>query len=347
MIMEYIDKLLSTLTQATNIAYFGDAPEIVATELQRFGVTARIEHDRSVVGVVKGSADVGIMLACHLDEIGFCVSSIDDKGRLRVSQVGGSDVRILPGQEVVVHGRETLRAYIGAKPPHLMAPDERTQVPRFDELFVDTGLDAAQVKKCVRIGDFITFRASYRNLGNDMRSAKALDNRASVACGILVMQALAHMTPWSSVYFVATSQEEYTGLGGRIHSFRLPVHYAVVVDVSFGDQPLLGEHETSVLQKGPTVVRGGTVPEILYKRIVETAKKNDIPIQIEALPSGTGTDADAIAFNREGIPTCIIGIPLRYMHTPVEVVSLQDIERVKRLILAFIEDLEMLHFACA
>lgn len=341
--MTNIDTLLSSLTQATDIGYFGSAPETVAAELQRYGIVVQIESDRSVVGMVRGTTGVGVMLACHLDEVGFCVSSIDEKGRLRVSQVGGTDVRILPGQEVVVHGKETLRAYIGAKPPHLMAPAEHRQVPRIDEIFVDTGLDVAQVKQCVRIGDFVTFRISYRKLNGDMRSAKALDNRASVACGILVMQALARTIPWCSVYFVATSQEEYTGLGARIHSFRLPVHYAVVVDVSFGNQPLLGEHETSILQKGPTVVRGGTVPECLYQGIVEAAKKNDIPIQIEALPSGTGTDADAIAFNREGIPTCVIGIPLRYMHTPVEVVSLQDIERAKRLILAFLDDLETIH----
>jgi endoglucanase len=160
---------------------------------------------------------------------------------------------------------------------------------------------------------------------------------------MLVMQALAKTTPWCSVHFVATSQEEHTGMGARIHSFQLPVHYAIVVDVTFGNQPLIAEHETFVLQNGPTIVRGGTVPEILYQLLIKAAKKNDIPVQIEALASRTGTDADSIAFNREGIPACVVEIPLRYMHTPVEVVSLQDIERAKRLIVAFIEELEVVH----
>lgn len=338
--MEYIDTLLSSLSQSTSIGYYGDVQDKIVTELKSYGVEASKETDTSVIGKIMGKTDKGIMIACHLDEIGFVVSSIDDSGRIRISQVGGFDVRILPGQEVIVHGQENMPAYIGAKPPHLMDRDERNKVLRIDELFVDTGLNPTDVRNYVRIGDYITLRGDYTKLRDDLRSAKALDNRASVACGMLVMQVLARTNPWCSVYFVATSQEEYTGLGARIHSYHLPIHYAVVVDVSFGDQPLLAEHETYMLQKGPTIVRGGTVPDILYQHLVKVAKRNDIPIQIEAIPSGTGTDADAIAFNREGIPTCVIGIPLRYMHTPVEVVALQDIERAKRLIIGFIEDLE-------
>jgi len=338
--MEYLDTLLSALTRSTGIGYFGDVQEKIVTELQKNSINACKEKDTSVIGKIEGRTDMGIMIACHVDEIGFIVSAIDDAGRIRISQVGGFDVRVLPGQEVVVHGRETLTAYIGAKPPHLMDQDERKKAVRFDELFVDTGLGASEVKEYVKIGDYITFQGNYTKLKDDLRCAKALDNRASVACAMLVMRALARSTPWCSVYFVATSQEEYTGLGARIHSFHLPVQYAIVVDVSFGDQPLLAEHETYMLQKGPTIVRGGTVPEMLYQHLVQVAKKNDIPIQIEVIPSGTGTDADVIAFNREGIPTCVIGIPLRYMHTPVEVVALQDIVRAKRLIVGFIEELE-------
>jgi endoglucanase len=341
--MEYIDNLLTSLTGATNIGFFGTAQDVVATELDHYGVKTQIQQDSSVIGSIPGRTDTGIMIACHLDEIGFMVSSIDDKGRISISQVGGADVRILPGQEVVVHGRETLHAYIGAKPPHLMNRNERSKIARIDELFVDTGRDASRVKAQVRVGDFVTFKGTYTKLGDDLRSAKALDNRASVACGMLVMQAIARTTPWCSTYFVATSQEEYTCLGARIHSFQLPVHYAIVVDVTFGDQPLLAEHETYALKKGPAVVRGGTVPEPLFQLLAKVAKQHDIPIQVEALASGTGTDADCIAFNREGIPTCVVEIPLRYMHTPVEVVSLHDIERAKRLIVGFIEELETLH----
>jgi len=143
-----------------------------------------------------------------------------------------------------------------------------------------------------------------------------------------------------SVHFVATSQEEYTGLGARIHAFRLPVEYAVIVDVSHAEHPDLKEHECFPLGNGPTITRGATVPAKLSDLLIQTAKELEISYQLQPVPSRTGTDADDIAFSREGVASCIVGIPLRYMHTPVEVVSLKDIERAARLITHFIKRLE-------
>lgn len=336
--MENLDELLKKLTLATGIAYSGNIKDVILQELQKYDVEARIEKDGSVTGYSKGQRDISIMIACHIDEIGFMVSSIDDAGRINFSGVGGIDVRILPGQGVTVHGEKELKGYIGAIPPHLINKEERKKVIPIEKLFVDTGLNSSEVKKLIKIGDCISFLGSYKKLQGDLRSVKSLDNRASVACGMLVLKELSKIEHFCNLYFVATSQEEYVGLGARIHSYKLPIHYAVVVDVTFGEHPDLEEHEYFPLNSGPVIGRGATIPEKLSELLVETAKEMEIPHQIEPLMY-TRTDAEAIAFNREGIPTCLVGIPVRYMHTPVEVVSLKDIDRTKQLIIHFIKKL--------
>lgn len=338
--MEDLDRLLERLTQADCVGYCGDAPAVVVEELGRLGATADRADDGSVHGVIPGRGGEHMMLGCHIDEIGFVVQTVEDNGFIRFSDVGRHDARIVPGQEVRIWGKEVVRGYVALKPPHLITPAEQKQVLGVDRLFIDTGLPAERVKELVRVGDLAVCAGPYRKLQNDLRSAKALDNRASVAACLLVMKDMAAAMPWCSVHFVATSQEETTGLGAKVFSYKLPLRSAVVLDVTFGDQPELGETECYPLGKGPAIGRGATIPPRLYERLVATARSLEIPYQIEALPSSTGTDADAIAFNREGIPTAVVGIPLRYMHTPVEVVSLKDIERAARLVTAYIRGLE-------
>ncbi len=340
MTMEYLDELLKKLTLATGIGYLGTIQEVILGELQAYNIESRVEHDGSVHGHIKGEKDVGIMIACHSDEIGFMVSSIDGAGRISISEVGGADVRILPGQEVIVHGSKDVRGCVAAKPPHLMTKEDRKKVVSLEKLFVDTGHSSRTINKLIKIGDSISFGGTYTKLQGDLRSVKSIDNRASVACGLLIMKTLSKIEHKSNIHFIATSQEEYTGLGAKIHSYRLPIDYAVVIDVTFAEHPDLSEHEYFPLNKGPVIGRGATIPEKLSELLVESAKESEIPYQIEALPTYTGTDADDIAFNREGIPTCVVGIPVRYMHTPVETVSLKDIDRTQRLIVEFLKKLD-------
>lgn len=335
--MVEIDTILECLTQAASVGYSGDAPAVVERLLAEEGIPARLEKDGSVSAHLSGSGNGAVMLACHIDEIGFFVSRIDDRGRLFMSDIGGFDARILPGQEVTVLGRKRLHGYVAIKPPHLLQKEERERAPRFDDLFVDTGLGPAAVRKNVKLGDSICLHGPYKRLSNDLRQAKALDNRASVACGILVLQELAKVEHALDVHFVATSQEEYTGLGARTHAYRLGIDYGVAIDVTHGEHPDLKEYEYYALGSGPAITRGATVPPRLFDLLVETAQSSSIPYQIEPVAGNTGTDAEDIAFSRHGIPTCCVSIPLRYMHTPVEVVSLQDIVNTARLVAAFIK----------
>ena len=338
--MEDLDKLLEKLTLANGIGYGGDITEVITHLLQADNINTTVEQDGSISACVKGRGKRGVMLACHVDEIGFMVSRIDDAGRVFFTEVGGADVRILPGQEVIVLGKKKFSGYVGFKPPHLLNQEERSKVLSLEDLFIDVGMKPDVVKKNIHVGDYIAFAGKYDKLQGDLRTAKSLDNRASVACGIEVLRELTKVEHALDVYFVATSQEEYTGLGARVHAFKLPVDYAIIVDVSHAEYPDLKEYEYFPLDSGPTIVRGATVPAKLFDLLVETAKDLEIPYQVEPVPSRTATDADDIAFSREGIPSCIIGIPLRYMHTPVEVVSLKDIERTVRLITGFIKRLE-------
>ena len=337
--MEKIDKLLEELTQADGVGYGGNIADVIKQALANVNIDAQVEEDGSVCASLKGSGRSGVMLACHIDEIGYMVSRVDEAGRIFFSEIGGADPRVLPGQEVMVLGKKRFPGYIGFKPPHLLSVEERARVLPVEELFVDIGLRPELVRKNVRVGDYITFKGKYMKMQDDLRSAKALDNRSSVACGIHVLSNLAGIDHAMHVHFVATSQEEYTGLGARIHAFKMPVEFAIIVDVTHAEHPDLKEHQYHPLNSGPVIVRGATVPAKLSNLLIETAKEMEIAYQIEAVASRTGTDADDIAFSREGIASCIVGIPLRYMHTPVEIVSLKDIERAARLITEFIKRL--------
>lgn len=340
-IIEYLDGILERLTTGCAIGYAGDVPSLIEAAAAAEGLRAVVERDHSVTVHLKGSGRGAVMLACHIDEIGLIVDRIDDAGRIFFSTVGGIDPRILPGQAVMVLGRERCRGYIAIKPPHLMDREELKRVPRLEDLFIDTGRSAAAVRESVSIGDCVCFDVGYGRMEGDLRTAKALDNRASVACGIAVLRELARLGHGLDVHFVATSQEEFTGMGARIHAYRLPVDYAVVIDVSHGEHPDLKDHERFPLKAGPTIIRGATVPAVLSDRLIGTAQRLGIPYQIEPAPGDTATDADDIAFSRSGIPTCIVGIPVRYMHTPVEIVALGDIEAAVRLVTDLIRNLEM------
>jgi putative aminopeptidase FrvX len=335
----YLDSLLERLTLANGVGYAGDIRNVVSEELGKLHLKSKIERDGSVHAVLSGTGKMSVMFACHIDEIGFMVSSIDDHGRIYFSEIGGVDPRILPGQEVTILSKQHLKGYIGAKPPHFLTKKEANKVLSIDKLFVDTGIAPDALKKIIKIGDCISFTGKYEKLQGNLRSAKSLDNRASVACGILALKNLSRVKHSATVHFVATSQEEYTGLGATIHSYKLPINCAIVVDVTFAEHPDLKDYEYLPLDKGPAIGRGATIPEKLFQSLVKTAKQSKIAYQVEALPTYTGTDADSIAFNREGIPTCVISIPLRYMHTPVEVVSLKDIEKAAQLVVNFVKKL--------
>ena len=286
-----------------------------------------------------------VMIAAHMDAIGLMVTGIED-GFLRITQVGGVDPRILPGQMVIVHGTKgrqpvDLPAMVVMPPAHLLPKDgQKGPLPQ-KYLLVDTGLRPAEVEKNVRTGDVISFATEPRELSGETISGHTLDNRASVAATTIALDLLSRRKHLWDVIAVATSQEEVGGIGAMGSSFDIMPDFAIVIDVTFAKGPGGGDTVLFDMGKTITLTWGSCDHPALYDEMQATAEEYEIPVARDFAPSGAGTDAYDVQVAQAGIPVVEIGIPLRYMHTPVEVVSIKDIKRAGRLMAEFITDLPL------
>lgn len=287
-----------------------------------------------------GGRRPAILVAAHMDAIGLMVTQIAEGGWLHVTSVGGIDARVLPGTPVMVHGREELFGVI-VQPPARTLPASLGDGPvGINYLLVDVGLPHKQAQEKVRVGDLISFATEPTDLAGDVISGHSLDNRVSVAALTVALQELRLKSHAWDVWAVATAQEE-ENLGGAFTSaFALHPDLALAVDVTFAKGPGANDWQTYPLGKGPTLGFGPNLHPFIHNRLKELADRLEIPYSVEVLPRHSGTDAFATQVTAEGIPTMVIGIPLRYMHTPVEVVAYKDIQRAGRLIAEFIAALE-------
>jgi putative aminopeptidase FrvX len=283
-----------------------------------------------------------ILLAAHMDEIGLMVTSVEE-GFLRIAPVGGIDRRLLPAQPVTVHGtvggQHDLAGVVASVPPHLVPGQERDKVTPIDKLFVDVGLPPDEVEKRVRVGDLVSFRQEALELKGGLLTGKALDNRASVAAVAICLELLSGMRHTWDVYAVATVQEEVGLKGALTSAFGVKPDVAIAIDVTFANQPGAPQDFTFPMGKGPTIGIGPNFHPTLHQALVDAAKAQEIPYHIEPVPGSSGTDAWAIQVSREGVPTALLSIPERYMHTPVEVIAVKDVERTGRLMAHFIAGL--------
>ncbi len=282
-----------------------------------------------------------LLVMGHIDEIGLLVTHIDDQGYLWFGEVGGWDPQILVGQRVVLDTRDgPIKGLIGKKPIHLLRGDDRKKVAEVRDMHIDIGArDGDQAREMVRIGDVAVIDAEPAQLPNGRLAARALDNRLGsfVALEAARLVAQAGGGAWE-IASVAATQEEITFGGSRTSAFSLEPDAAIVIDVTHAtDAPGIdvkdaGKHE---LGSGPVITRGSTLHPAVFELLHEAAEANKIPFTIEASARATGTDADAVHLSRGGIPTGLVSIPLRYMHSPVELVQLDDVHACARLIAAF------------
>ena len=280
-----------------------------------------------------------LMLAAHMDAIGLMVTGLVD-GFLRLTHVGGLDPRVLPGQLVKVHGREDLPGIIVQPPAHLLPAEIGRDPAPLEYLLVDVGLLPRQVERLVRVGDLVSFAQPPLELSEDYLAGHSLDNRASVAALTHCLMALQGRPLKWDVWAVATVQEEVT-LGGALTSaYQLRPSLAVAIDVTFASSPGSPAHLSFPFGKGPTLGWGPTIHPALQKAFKDLAEQLEIPYKLELMPRSSGTDADALQIAAEGIPTMVLGIPLRYMHTPVEMVAMKDITRAGRLMAEFAAGLD-------
>jgi putative aminopeptidase FrvX len=276
----------------------------------------------------------------HIDEIGLIVTHIDDDGQLWFRGVGGWDAQILVGQRVLIDTRSgSLTGVVGKKPIHLLREEDRKKVADIRELHIDIGArDGEQARELVRVGDVAVIDAQPLELPNGRLTSRALDNRlgAFVALEAARLVAAAGGAQWE-LAAVAAVQEETTFGGSRTSAFALEPDAAIVVDVTHAtDAPGIdvkeaGKHE---LGSGPVITRGSNLNAALFELLHDTAAAENIPFTVEASARATGTDADAVHISRGGVPTGLVSIPIRYMHSPVELVQLDDVHACARLIAA-------------
>ena len=292
------------------------------------------------------AAGLSVAVVGHIDEIGLHISHIDDDGYLRFGQVGGWDASVLIGQRVRIRTREgDVPGVIGRKPIHLLKDEDRRKVPELKELYIDIGAkDAEEAGKLVRIGDVGVIDAEPTEFRHDRIVSRSLDNRVGcyVAADSARLVAESGGAP-GDVLALAVTQEETTFAGSRTSAFAHNPDVAIVVDLTFAtDQPgiELGAITRHPLDSGPVIARGTSLHPVVFEHLYEAAEAESIPYTLESLGKGTGTDADAIHLSRAGIPTGLVSIPCRYMHSPIEMVSLADIDAAARLIAAFAKRLE-------
>ena len=297
----------------------------------------------SLHGLQRGTAPEprpSILLSAHMDAIGLMVNAVVD-GFLRIVTVGGIDVRILPGQMVTVHGRQELPGMVVPSPARLLPPNAQEGVVPLEYLLVDTGLLPDEVARLVRVGDLVSFAQPPLETAGETLVGHTLDDRASVAALTHCLEVLRPRPHVWDVWAVASVQEEVT-LGGAITSaFQLHPSLAVAIDVTFASGPGSPSHQTFPLGKGPTLMWGPDVHPFLHKTFKELAERLEIPFSVEPAPRHSSTDTVAMQVALEGIPNVVLGIPLRYMHTPVEMVALKDITRTGRLLAEFVAQLDV------
>jgi endoglucanase len=282
-----------------------------------------------------------LMVATHMDAIGMQVSQIVD-GFLHIAPVGGIDVRVLPGAEVTVHASRSDEELLGVVvlPPARFLPESAGDKILIEHLLVDTGLLPREVTKKVCIGDLVSFANPPLELAGDVLSGHTVDNRASIAALTICLEELQNKPHVWDLWAVATVQEETTYLGAYTSAFALRPQMAIVVDGTFAKGPGANGWQTFAMGKGVGLCIGPNMHPFLHKKLKELADRLEIPWFLDVSLGDSGTDAFAVQVTAEGIPTALVEFPIRYMHTPVESVSLKDVQRVGRLLAEFVTSLE-------
>lgn len=280
-----------------------------------------------------------IMIEAHCDEIGLMVKNIDENGFISIVNVGGVDPRILPSCEVTVHGTRDLTGVIGAKPPHLQGRGERNKSVPISDMAVDTGLSAKTVREIVSVGDSITLPQSVGELSGDAFSGKSLDDRASVAAILTVMKNLQKIVIDTDVYAVLSVQEEVGGYGAMTACYDINPDVAVAIDVCHAVTP---DNSYCAYESGcgTVITCGPNIHPKVYSRLKATAEKRGVKYEIDVDGGNTGTDAWVMQVVGKGVPTGLLSIPLKYMHTSVETLAISDVEATADLLTYFIQDFD-------
>jgi endoglucanase len=304
----------------------------------------------SVHATLKGNAaGPSVMIAGHIDEIGLMVKYIDDEGFVSFEAIGGVDAAILPGMRVNVYGTGNgtpalLRGVMGRKPIHLIEPDERKNVTKIEKLFIDLGIPGAEARKLVRVGDPITYGVGFETYGDGFAVARAFDDKIGVWIAVRVLEEVKKAGGAAGDLIAAGTVQEEIGLrGGVTSAYGIDPFIGISAEVGHAtDYPGIekARYGEAKCGKGPLIGRGPNINPVLFERMVAAADKAKVPYQIGPEARATGTDANPIQLSRGGKVAGLISIPLRYMHTPTEVLKLVDLDYAVKILTQFVLDLD-------
>lgn len=338
-----LHELLQKLTEIDGVSGFEKnvgnyIEEVFASQLD----SIRKDSLGNLIAFKKGSGEgmPKVILCAHMDEIGLMVTRLEEGGFLHFTSVGGFDQRTLPGQQVTVYGKKPVTGIIGFKAPHLQKTTEKGKSVKMEDLFIDTGLSMDEIRDLVRPGDIVAIQRNFLTLQEKCRAGKALDDRAGVALLWQCLQELSRISHMADVYLVATVQEEVGVRGATTATYGVAPDIGIAIDVCHGNFPGAAEHEVSELGKGPVITSGPNIHPLVAEKLQQIACEYHLPYQKDVSPGPTGTDARAIQVSLEGIPTGLLSIPLRYMHTSVELLDLEDIKVGGRLLAYFVAGID-------
>ncbi|MBC7080883.1 MAG: M42 family metallopeptidase [Thermoplasmatales archaeon] len=345
-----MNEIIRRLCNAHGISgYEDEIREIIREELQKFVDKIEVDNLGNIIAFKDGEGP-SIMLCAHMDEIGLMVKSIGEDGFIKFLKIGGWFDQSLINRRVIIHGEKGKRyGVIGFKPPHIMKEEEKKKAILAEEMFIDTGAKSREEveKEGVRIGSPITLDVEMKELINNRITGKAIDDRIGIA---MMIEAIKRIKNNSKIYLVGTVQEEVGLKGAKTSAYKISPDVAIVCEVAVAkDYPGADEKEKSIKIDGGAVItvvdaggRGLIVQRNVLKWLEETAKKEGIKYQLEVSEGGT-TDATAIHLTKEGIPCGVVSVPTRYMHSGVEMISLNDFEECVKLVSKAIDNLKLLY----
>lgn len=350
--MSTLSELLIKFSQTHGTSGYEDnVRALIVREFKRLVDDVQVTPLGSVIGIRRAKLPRGarrnteiarLLIEAHMDEIGLLVTGIAD-GFIRFDEIGMFDPRVLPSQNVLVHGRKTLPGVIGARPPHVLSAEERKKSIPLRDLFIDVGMDDARVRELVSVGDFITLDRNVIALQNDFVAGKAFDDRSSLVALLELLRQLQHAQHAWDVYAVANVNEEDSAVyvGALTSTYSIRPHLAICLDVTHAQQPGLNQDHEPRVGEGPCIARGANVHPYVFEKLRAAATREAIPHHITVYGGDTQTNAWMMQVTGEGVPTGLVEIPLRYMHTSVETIHLQDVALTAELLRAFVTALTL------
>lgn len=311
------------------------------------GFADKVEGDvhGNSIAIINPDKKPRVMLAGHIDEIGYMIKYIDKDGFLYFSTIGGIDTHLMPGERVWIKGNKGIvLGAIGREPIHQIEKENRDKVAKIEDLFIDIGVkDKKEAEELVSVGDSAVPAVSFEKLQGDRVIGRGFDDRVGAFIVAETLKILSKEEIEVGVYGVATVQEELGLRGARTSTYRVSPDVGIAIDVTFAtDYPKTKKEKIGEITvgKGPVIVRGPNINPKVFDMLVQTAKEENVPYQIEGISRATGTDANVIQLTKEGVATGLVSIPNRYMHTPVELVSTEDLLNTIKLLVGFIKRIE-------